>query len=91
MTGPEKGYFKKNSSSDHSKYLILFGLIDEQIQNNHYDEAMVRAGFKNDSIVNNLHVAKNYLFKLILKNLVQFHSESSASISISDIYNGHAL
>lgn len=92
MTGSEKGYFQKMSvkSSDKNinKYIKLFNLIDSQTQNKNYEESMIRQGFKNDSFVNNLHVAKGHLYKLILKSLMQYHSQNSISININELFIG---
>jgi len=92
MTGPEKGYFKKMSSKENdkntNKYISLFELIDEQTSGKNYDENAVKEDFKDEKFINNLHVAKGYLFKLILKSLVQFHSENTISIQISSLFNG---
>ncbi|MDQ3019271.1 MAG: hypothetical protein M3R36_01680 [Bacteroidota bacterium] len=91
MTGPEKGYFKKmaekSRKNDDNKYLKLFNVIDSVTGNKNYDESKIREQFKGDILLNNLHVAKNYLYKIILKSLVQFHSENSSSIKITDLYN----
>ncbi|MEO6695069.1 MAG: hypothetical protein ABIY50_08540 [Ignavibacteria bacterium] len=92
MSGPEKGYFKKISSKENyeslNKYIVLFDLIDRQTAGKDYDENAVKAGFKNEKFSNNLHVAKGYLYKMILKSLVQFHSERTTSIQINALFNG---
>ena len=92
MTGSEKGYFKKMSSKEKdknvNKYIKLFNLIDQQTSGNNYNEELVRKGFHGDKFINNFHVAKGYLYKMILKNLIQFHSENSFSIQINTLFNG---
>ncbi len=83
----EKRYFKIFSTmhikdSEENKYIMLFDAIDKQTE---YDEAEIRKKFKNEKFLNQLHVAKNYLYNNILKSLRLFHSERSKLNELMDI------
>jgi len=88
LSKSEKGYFKKFSAlhiiGKENKYLKLFSLLDKQ---KIYDEDKVKEAFKGDRFVKQLHVAKNYLCKIILKSLNQYYSESTVSIQINNLFN----
>lgn len=77
LTKAEKIFFKKYSKrhvlGNGNKYVMLFDVIEEQEKN--YDENLVRERFKGDRFINQIHVAKNYLYDLILKTLSIMHSE----------------
>ncbi|MDX2001485.1 MAG: hypothetical protein SFW35_03585 [Chitinophagales bacterium] len=82
----EKGYFRKftklNSENEDNNYLRLFDAIDAQEV---YDETEIREFFKEQKFVQQLHVTKNYLFKLILKSLRNYNSTTTASIQINEL------
>ncbi|HMS33239.1 MAG TPA: hypothetical protein PKC91_04060 [Ignavibacteria bacterium] len=83
----EKRYFKifatmHIKNSDENKYIMLFDAIDKQSE---YDESEIRKKFKNEKFLNQLHVAKNYLYNNILKSLRLFHSERSKLNELMDI------
>ncbi len=83
----EKRYFKVFSTmhikeADNNKYVILFDAIDKQAE---YDENEIRHQFKNEKFLNQIHVAKNYLYNTILKSLRLFHSEKSKLNELTDI------
>jgi tetratricopeptide (TPR) repeat protein len=86
MSRSEKGYFKKfsavHSKGKVNKYLKLFNAIDKQRE---YDEKKVRSALGNKEIINQFHVAKNYLFKTILRSLNQYHIESTVTNKLSDL------
>lgn len=65
-------------TSGDKKYLRLFDLIDKQGE---YDEAKIRRFFKDDNIVNQFSVAKNYLYNSILKSLVHFYKGNDGDLS----------
>ncbi len=85
MSKAEKIYFKKFSKrhiiGESNKYVRLFNEIEKQ---NTYDEESVIKRFKGDKFVNQIHVAKNYLFELILRSLSIFHSEKDIDFSLYD-------
>lgn len=83
----EKRYFKVFSTmhikgSDSNKYASLFDAIDSQ---DAYDEREIRKKFQNERFLNQLHVAKNYLYNIILKSLRLYHSEKSKLNELMDI------
>lgn len=75
MTQNEKRYFKvwvgKNQDST---YIKLFDAIDRQA---HYDEVAIKKEFRDEAFIKQLHVAKNYLYRVILKSLATFHAHAS--------------
>lgn len=82
----EKRYFKVFATmhikgSDNNKYVSLFDAIDKQEV---YDEDIIRKQFKNEKFLNQLHVAKNYLYNTILKSLRLYHSEKSKLNELMD-------
>src|SRR4030095_2617991 len=79
LTKSEKGYFLKYSGLN-NQYTRLFKAIDSQQT---YNEPGLRSLFKNELFIKQLHVAKNYLLKVILKSLNKF----SAGISINNTFS----
>lgn len=75
MTKSEKGYFKKMSSfhtiGEKNNYIKLFDVIRKQKE---YDEKEIVNIFANERFVNQLPVAKNYLYALVLKSLEAYHN-----------------
>lgn len=72
----EKSYFKKNiksfqSGTRENQYLKLFNALDKQEE---FDEAAIIDKFRGDPLIKQFSVSKNYLYNLILKTLVGFHS-----------------
>ena len=74
----EKRYFKlyanRHVIEEQNKYVLLFDAIDQQQV---YDEAAIKAQFKEEAFVKQLHVAKNYLYQIILNSLRHFHESNS--------------
>ena len=81
MTRSEKRYFKLSASPQKGEknYLRLFDAIDRQKS---YDEEAIKRTFQGEAFVKQLHVAKNYLFKLILRSLRAYRAESSVDAQI---------
>lgn len=79
----EKRYFKVFCGKEKggANYLKLFDAIDKQKV---YDEAAIKQKFKNEAFVKQLHVTKNYLRKLILKSLRDFHAGISKNAELKD-------
>jgi hypothetical protein len=81
LTSSEKGYIKKHSAvhviGDQNKYIKIFDAIDKQKE---YDEKEIIKKFTDDPILNNFSVAKNYLFRFILKCLESYHSNTKAEL-----------
>lgn len=63
LSAPEKGYVKKQATvhviGEQNKYIRIFEAIEKQKE---YDEKAILKKFKDDPILNNFSVAKNYLF-----------------------------
>ena len=70
----EKRYFKLHASrhviGKQNKYVLLFDAIDAQQA---YDEKKIRQKFEGEPFTRQLHVAKNYLYQLIMTSLRNFH------------------
>lgn len=82
LSKAEKRYFKvfATGGDDADKsYMQLFDVLNEMEE---YNEQEVKKILKGKRIANNLHVAKKYLFELILKSLVNFHAESNEDFKI---------
>ncbi|MDQ3021506.1 MAG: hypothetical protein M3R36_13195 [Bacteroidota bacterium] len=83
----EKRYFKVFATmhikgDDDNKYVKLFDAIEKQEE---YSEEEIRNQFKKEKFLNQLHVAKNYLYNIILKSLRLYHSEKSKLNELMDI------
>src|ERR1700749_4471972 len=81
LTSTEKGYIKKQAGvhviGRQNKYIKIFEAIDRQKE---YNEKEIVKKFKNDPILNNFAVAKNYLFRFILKCLESYHSNVKSEL-----------
>lgn len=83
----EKRYFKIFATmhikgADNNKYVKLFDSIDSQEK---YNEDLIRKNFPNEKFLNQLHVAKNYLYNNILKSLRIYYSEKSKLNELMDL------
>ncbi|MCB9230173.1 MAG: hypothetical protein H6581_00800 [Bacteroidia bacterium] len=80
LTKGEKRNFKllTQLTSGDKKYIQLFDLTDKQKV---YNEKKILKFFAGDPISNQLAVAKNYLYKLILKSLAYYYKEHDAELS----------
>jgi tetratricopeptide (TPR) repeat protein len=78
LTKSEKRFFKLQSSlqSGDKNYVRLFDLIEKMEV---YDEEAVKSTFKGEKFINHLPSEKNHLYKLILKSLRSYYSETSVS------------
>ncbi|MGB3016704.1 MAG: hypothetical protein WBC65_02780 [Ignavibacteria bacterium] len=85
MTAQEKRYFKLTASlqSGDKKYISLFNLIDKQEK---YDETILKSKLKSHDFESNIAQTKNYLYKLVIKSLIQFKSDSAIDSRLSNIY-----
>ncbi len=83
LTKAEKRYFNifcfDNNIS--KNYLKLFDIISKQSK---YNETVIRKKLHGQALLNQLHVAKNYLNQLILKSLRNYHSKISKEAEIKD-------
>jgi len=64
----EKRYFRLSASTHkrRTQHLQLFSILDRQQE---YDEAAVREFFREQGFTEQLHVARNYLYRMILRSL----------------------
>lgn len=78
LSKSEKRFFKLHSSlqSGDKNYLRIFDAIDKQKV---YDEEALKKLFAKETFIKHLPSEKNHLYKLILKALRAYHSESSVS------------
>lgn len=78
LTKSEKRFFKLQSSlqSGDKNYVRLFDLIEKM---DVYDEDVVKSTFNGEKFINHLPSEKNHLYKLILKSLRSYYSETSVS------------
>ncbi len=81
LSAPEKGYIKKQAMlhviGSQNKYIKIFDAIDKQKE---YDEKEIIRKFKVEPTLNNFAVAKNYLFKFILKSLESYHNNVKSEL-----------
>lgn len=84
LTKAEKGYFKKfrEGHKADGHYLKLFDAINAQ---NVYDEAALKKKFSRESFIKQFPFYKNYLYNLILKSLVAFHSDATSNARIMEL------
>jgi hypothetical protein len=78
LTKQEKRYFKlfatRHVIGEKNTYVQLFDAIDKQQE---YDEAKLKQKFAGQVFIKQIHVTKNYLYKLILNSLRQYHENKS--------------
>jgi hypothetical protein len=81
LTKSEKRFFKLQSSlqSGDKNYVRLFDLIEKMVS---YDEELVKNTFKGEKFIKHLPSEKNHLYKLILKSLRSYYSETSIASSL---------
>jgi hypothetical protein len=86
MTKAEKIYFKRYSKrhviGEENKYVQLFDAIENQSVR--YDESKLLKTFSGKKFTRQIHVAKNYLYELILKALAEFYSGSNDEFILYD-------
>jgi hypothetical protein len=82
----EKRYFKifsaMHARGDNNLYCRLFDAIAKQDE---YDESAIREQFKNEKFLNQMHVAKNYLYNTILKSLRLYNSEKTKTSELAEL------
>lgn len=82
LTKSEKRHFRLSAANSNNNYLRLFDFIDQQ---EIYDETAVRKKFVGETFTKQLHVTKNYLSSLILKNLRTYHTRLSKEAELKDL------
>jgi tetratricopeptide (TPR) repeat protein len=82
LTKSEKRYFKlMNLSEKVTSYERLFNALEGMVE---YDELALRNELKGQRALNQLHVAKNYLYKQILRSLRSFHAGTTPFIEFAE-------
>lgn len=83
LTKNEKRYFRMHASlqGENKAYLKLFNEILKQKK---YDETEIKKIFHGERFTNQLSVAKLYLYELIMKSLLMYHSEGLVDAKISN-------
>jgi hypothetical protein len=88
LTREEKRHFKlyvnKYSSDGDNNYIKLFNAIDKQ---ENFDEAAIKAKFKNETFAKQLTVTKNYLQKLIIRSLQDIHYDQTIDLKLLMIHH----
>ncbi len=84
LSKSEKRYFTLfcQREASGSNYLRLFKAIEQQEV---YDEKKIKEQFEGETFVKQLHVTKNYLRRLILKSLRNFHERSSRDAQLKEV------
>ncbi len=84
LSKSEKRYFRLFCTREASgnNYLRLFDVIEKQTL---YNEKVIKEKFKGEKFPRQLHTTKNYLGKLILKSLRNFHAGVSKDAELKDI------
>ncbi len=86
LTRAEKGYFKKYctryATDNNSNYLRLFAAIEKQQR---YDEQALLKAFEGERFIRQFSVAKNYLYKMVMKSLRSYNSELSLDVQLSEL------
>ena len=84
LSKSEKRYFKLFciSQKGDNNYWRLFEAIDVQEE---FDEEAIKLKFEGEAFIKQLHVTKNYLYKLILSSLRQYHAKISKNAEIKDL------
>lgn len=84
LSKSEKRYFRMfcSQTEGDSNYLKLFDVIDKQ---KIYNEKDIKRQFRDEAFSKQLHVTKNYLRRLIMKSLRNFHGKLSKDAEIKDL------
>ncbi len=83
-----KLYAQRHIVGEENNYLKLFETIDKQDE---YDEEALKKKFRLEKFVQQIHVAKNYLYNLILKSLNEYHTVDSANIQLRELLNSSEI
>lgn len=84
LSRSEKRYFRlfARLNKPGANYLRLFDALDAQEA---FDEQALRATFAGETFVKQLHVTKNYLFRLLMKCLRNYHQGSSKRMEVLEL------
>lgn len=83
LTKSEKRFFKLSSTlqTGEKNYLKLFDAIERQSE---YSEEEIKRAFAGEKFIKHLPSEKNHLYKLILKSLRAYHSDTSVNSQLSE-------
>ncbi len=88
LDGMEKRYFKLavsvHKEAGMKNYMRLFTAIAKQRT---YNDEALREEFKNDAIVKRFDMSKNYLYRLLLNTLQNYHRNSSVELQLINLLN----
>lgn len=86
LSSNEKRYFKlfasRHTIGEKNNYVSLFDTLDNEKD---YNEEEIFKTLGNETLIKNFSFNKHYLYKLILKSLLQFHSDSSINAQLKDL------
>lgn len=84
LSKSEKRYFKLQAAlqGGEKNYLKLFDLLDGMSD---YDPQLVTKIYKEEKIVKNIAVVKNYLYQNILKSIRSFYQKKSIQLQLADL------
>lgn len=89
----EKGYFvkfaKRHSPEKENNYIKLFDAINNQTER--YDENEIKNIFKKEKFIKQLTSAKNYLYNMILKSLVNYNDDKSTESVLSNMKEQYTI
>ncbi len=71
-----------NDSAGDKNYLKLFNAVGSMDE---YNEAELKKKFSNEKFVKQLHVTKNYLYKMIMKSLSAVYTEKSQRLQMKEL------
>lgn len=85
LSASEKRYLQLSTEfKEDSNYSRLFDCYERMRTCN---DVVIQKEFKGEKVLNQIHVAENYLYKAILKCLRNYHSESSIEFEIKNQLN----
>lgn len=86
LTSDERGYFRKNASSNiqggTKAYIKLF---NEILQTKEYNEMLLKKTFSEEKFAKHFWKIKTYLYKTILKSLRDYHSENVRELKTNKV------
>lgn len=87
LTVAEKSYFKRYASklSDENSSTNYIQLFDAIAAQNEYDEAKLKKKFAKEKFVKQFSVAKNYLYKTIIKALRNFYEDANPQLQVKHL------
>lgn len=86
LSPSEKRYFKLFSAGRSSKGIQTYMLIFEEMDKmDEYDEKLLLARLNDEKLTKQFPVMKNYLYRLLMKSLRNFHAEQSVDFQIKEL------